>query len=87
MDGAHSGCFQELKICQEMFCSGRREEIYDVDLRSIFHDFLHQASSFVPSTAVCYTTFPRDLLFLLLNPYQIISTATDLQVATQREVA
>ena len=49
-------------------------------------EFLHEASTFVRSTAVCSTTFRRELLLQLLDPYHIISTAIALQDATQVEV-
>ena len=39
------------------------------------------------STAVRSTTFRRDLLLQLLNPYHIISAVTALQTASQLEVA
>ena len=85
--GAAGGaCFQDFEICRSKICSGRREEKYDVDLRSIFYDFSQQASSFVLSTAACFTTFRRDLPLLLLNPYLIICAVTTLQTATQLEV-
>ena len=50
-------------------------------------DSSQQAPSFVQSTAVCSTTFRRDLLLHLRNPYHIISAVTALQAATQLEVA
>ena len=39
------------------------------------------------STAACSTTFRRDLLLHLLNPYNIAPVVTALQAATQLEVA
>ena len=62
---------------------------YDVDLLGPefdFDDFSQQASRFVRSTAACSATFRRDLLFQLLNPYNIISAVTALQAAAQLEV-
>ena len=58
-----------------------------MDLLSIFYDFSPQASSFERSTAVCSTTFGRELLLQLLNPYHITSAVNPLQAATQLEVA
>ena len=52
-----------------------------------FYDFSQQVSSFVRSTAVCFATFRRDLLFQLHNPYHTTSTVTNLQAAAQLEVA
>ena len=52
-----------------------------------FHEFSHQASSFVRSTAVCSATFRRDLPLQLLNPYHIITAVNVLQAAAQLEVA
>ena len=54
---------------------------------SIFYDFSQQTSSFVRSTAVCSSTFRRDLLLFILNPSRIISAVTALQAAAQLEVS
>ena len=58
-----------------------------VGVCSIFYDFSQQTSSFVRSTAVCSSTFRRDLLLFILNPSRIISAVTALQAAAQLEVA
>ena len=57
------------------------------DRRSISYDFSQNVSSFVRSTAVCCTTFLRDLLLQLLNTCHIISAVTSLQASAQLEVA
>ena len=62
---------------------------YDMDLLGLFNDFSQQASSFARSTAVCSSTFGRDQLLQLLNPYYLymFSAVTALHAAAQLEVA
>ena len=58
-----------------------------MDLLGLFYDFSQQAPSFLQSTAVCSSTFRRDMLLQLLYPYHIISAVTALQAAAHLEVA
>ena len=82
--------FQDFEICQKMKFAegGGRENIAwtCVLFFTIFHNNL-RVSAFVRSTAVWSTTFRRDLLLQLLNPYHTISAVTALRAATQLGVA
>ena len=82
----HGECFQDLELCQNIFAQ-RGEGTNITWTRVFFFDFLQQAPNFVWSTAVCSASFRRDLLLLLLNPYNIMSAVTALQAATQLEVS
>ena len=76
--GPHGGCFQDFEICHNNFAEGGGRK----NMTWAVFDFLP-----FRSTAVCCTTFRRDLLLQLLNPYHIISAVTSLQAATKLEVA
>ena len=67
MGGAHGGCFQNLEIYQNKFAQGGGRKNMTWTCIRFFYDFSQQASSFVRSTAVCSTTFCRDLLLLLIK--------------------
>ena len=81
--GAHGGRFQDLETVKT-YVIRADGGAFDMDLRSTFDD-ISQASASVRSTAVCSTTFGRDLLCLLLN-LNIISTVAALQAVAQLEV-
>ena len=74
-------------LCENKFAQGNMTWTC-LDLRSIFHDFSQQASSFVQSTAVVFCHLsPRPAPSASQSLYNIISAVTALQAAAQLEAA